>query len=121
MFERREAAFFLPLGAQEEEMYILQISRHSPESCMLFNEQSRNMTVKLLKGMEKLLPKHGIKLLSSWNDMAAHEIFNIYEAPNMESFMELLKEPEMVAWLNSHRVQNRVVLSLEQAKPMLGL
>ncbi len=102
-------------------MYILQISRHSPDSCMLFNEQSRNMTVKLLKEMNGILAKHGVKLIGSWNDISAHEIFNVYDVPSMESFIKMTQEPDMMAWLSAHRVQNRVVLSLEQAKPMLGL
>ena len=102
-------------------MYILQISRHSPESCPMFNEEAKNMTVNLMKKIDEILPKHGVKLLSSWNDMSAHEIFNIYETPSMDAFYGMLQEPEMMAWLSSNRVQNRVVISLEQARAFLGV
>lgn len=102
-------------------MHILQISWHSPENCAMFNEKSKNMTLNLLKNMDGLLAKHGVKLLSSWNDMAAHEIYSIYETPNMEAFLGLLNEPVMMAWLGFHKVTNKVVFGLPEVKAIMGL
>jgi len=53
----------------------MQISRHSPESCPLFNEQTRRPTVTLLQRFEELLAKHGVKKINSFTDHPGHTIF----------------------------------------------
>jgi len=102
-------------------MHILQISRHSPESCAMFNQRSRATTITILKAMDKLLEKHGVKLLCTWNDVGAHEVFSIFETPSMEAFMALCTEPEMTAWIEFNSVQNRVVQGMGDVRVMLGL
>jgi hypothetical protein len=87
----------------------------------MFNEQARNMTVNLLKRMEEILHKFGVKLVGSWNDMPAHEIYSVFETPSVETFMGMLEEPEMMAWLGSKRVANKVVLGLDEVKQKFGL
>jgi hypothetical protein len=102
-------------------MYIMQISRHSPESCPMFHEQARNMTVTLLQNLDEKLENHGMKMAGSWSDMPGHIIFNIFEAPSMDAYLEFLQEPEMMAWLSNHKVQNRVVLGIEGVREKFGL
>jgi uncharacterized protein with GYD domain len=104
-----------------EKTYIMQISRHSPESCPLFNEQTRRPTVTLLQRFEELLAKHGVKKINSFTDYPGHTIFNIYEAPNMEAFMGFSMEPEMMAWLGYHRVETKIVMDMDQVRGMFGI
>jgi len=41
----------------------LTISRHAPESCPIFNEKSRKMTLELADKIEALAKKNGVKLV----------------------------------------------------------
>jgi len=102
-------------------MYVMQISRHAPESCPVFNNKTRGPTVALIQNMESLLANHGVKLAGMWNDHGAHEVYNIYEAPSMEAFRALSMEPEMMAWLGYNTVETKVVLGPEEIKAMFNL
>ena len=102
-------------------MYVLQISRHAPESCPVYNEQTRGSTVALLQTMESLLAKHGVKMVGMWNDHAAHEVYNIYDTPSMDAFAAAAMEPEMVAWLSYNKVEVKMVLGQEEIKAMFKL
>ncbi len=67
-----------PRGSGErgdEKMYIMTVSKHTAESCPVYN-------VALLKNIQGLPSKHGIKMVSSYADMPAHEIYNVYEVYN---------------------------------------
>jgi hypothetical protein len=102
-------------------MYIMQISRHSPESCAMFHEEARNVMVTLMKKMDELLDNHGVKMVGSWTNAPNHTIYTVFDTPSIEAYMKLVNEPEMVIWLKFHRVREEIVTSLEEAKAMLGL
>jgi hypothetical protein len=102
-------------------MYVLQVSKHAPESCPVFNEHTRGPTVALMQKMDSLLAKHGVKPAGMWNDHGAHETYIIHEAPNMETFIALAMEPEMIAWLSFNTVETKVVFGREEVKAMLNL
>lgn len=102
-------------------MYVLQISRHAPESCPVYNAKTRESTVALLQNMESLLAKHGVKLVGMWNDHAAHEVYSVYETPSMDAFAAAAMEPEMSAWLSFNTVEVKMVLGPEEIKGMFNL
>ena len=56
-------------------MYVMQISRHSPESCPTVNESTVKVTVDLIKNLDSLAAKHGMKLVGSWTDHPMHMIY----------------------------------------------
>lgn len=102
-------------------MFFMQISKHSPESCPMFNEHTRKNTVDILQNMETMLKKHGVKLAGMWNDHSDHIVYNIYEAPSMEALMGLFMEPAMQGWLAYNSVQVKPVFGPGEIKTMFNL
>jgi len=102
-------------------MYVMQISKHSPESCPTVNESTVKVTVDLIKNLDSLAAKHGMKLVGSWTDHPMHMIYNIYETPNMEAFFSYCEEPECIAWLGYNTVETKVVQSLQDVKEMFNI
>ena len=102
-------------------MLVMQISKHSPGHCPLLNEDSKKAFATLMRKMDSLLGKHGVKVLGMWNDTPAHTIYAVFEAPNTESFMALGREPEMMAWLVHNVVENRPVITPDEVKALLGI
>jgi hypothetical protein len=105
----------------EGKMYVMQISAHTPESCPVFNEHTKEVAVVGLQKMEALLAKHGVKLTGMWNDHGAHVVYNIYETPSMDAFMEASMEPEMMDWLSFNTVETKVVFGMQEIKAMMNL
>lgn len=99
----------------------MQISKHNPEVCPAFNEHTKKSTVVLLQKMDSLLAKHGVKIAGMWNDHPGHLVYNIYEAPNMDSMMAFMMEPEMMSWLAYNTVELKVVLGPQEIKAMFNL
>ena len=87
----------------------------------MVNENNRKVTITQLENMDSLTAKHGIKLLCSWVDYPMHVVYNIYETPNMEAFINLNMEPEMMAWLGFNLVETKVVQSRQDARAMLNI
>ena len=102
-------------------MYIMEIMRHAPESCPVFNEHTKKVAVAGLQKMDSLLAKHGVKMVGMWNDHGAHVVYNIYDTPSMEAFMALSMEPEMIAFLGFSTVETTVVFGPEEIKTMMDL
>jgi len=78
-------------------VFILQIAKHSPESCPAYEKKYRAMTVNWYETVESLAAKHKVKVIGVWNDHPAHAIYAVYDAPSMDAFLELTMEPEWMA------------------------
>ena len=97
----------------------LLISRHSPENCPMFNEKARKVTLQLVNKMEGLLKKHGVKMVGLWQVPTEHLIFEVHEAPSLEAFQKLGREPEIQAWYAYNTVEMKLAISSEEAAQML--
>jgi len=97
----------------------LLIHRHSPENCPMFNEKAKKMTLQLVSKMEELLKKHGIKTVGVWQVPMEHLMFEVYEAPSLEAFQKLGREPEIQAWYAYNTVEMKSVISIEEATQRL--
>ncbi len=75
----------------------LLISRHSPESCPLFNEKARKVYMEYFSKLDGLLKKHGIKSLANCTVPSEHLSVVVFEAPSVEAFNKLGMEPEILA------------------------
>lgn len=76
----------------------LQISKHTPDVCPMYNDKYKKATLDLIDKIEPLASKHGMKFVGSWNVHPEHLVYNVYEAPTMEAFQQFSMEPEMVTW-----------------------
>lgn len=94
------------------------ISRHSPESCPMYNEKTRKVVENVAGKMEGLLKKHGVKL-QGWNVTSEHLLVLVYEAPSFEAFQKLNMEPEMQAWDSVCTNEAKVAITMEEAMKMV--
>jgi hypothetical protein len=53
-------------------MHIMQVIKHSPESCPLGNPKKLEAMMKWLENLESISSKHGIKVLGVWTDRWGH-------------------------------------------------
>ena len=95
-------------------MLFLQISQHAPESCPLNNERAMKIGKNVNANMDRLLKKHGVKMIGGWHDATKHRFVMVYDA-SFEALMKLSMEPEMVAWGALHNNELVPVLTLEEA------
>jgi hypothetical protein len=102
-------------------MYVMQIIKHTPESCPLVNDANKKIMVNMIQKMEMLTAKHGIKLVSSWTDHPTHLIYNTYETPNMDAFLKFNVEPECMAMLRFNVIETKMVDGMQDIKTMLNI
>jgi hypothetical protein len=101
-------------------MYVMQISRHSPDNCPAFNKESKKVMMAVMQLMDPLTAKHGIKVVGTWTDLGAHTIYNVYEAHSPDAYWAFLDEPELFGWLSFSKVENRVVIGPDELAAILG-
>jgi tyrosyl-tRNA synthetase len=93
----------------------LSIARHSPENCDWFNEKSRKVTLELIGKLDKLLKKHGCKMLGAWSvEPSEHLGLWVIEAPTLEAFQKFGMEPEVLAASAYCTIETKIVTSLEE-------
>ncbi len=92
-------------------MFIMQVIRHSPESCPLGNPKNMEIKIKWLETMEHLASKYQIKVMSVWTDRWGHCSWAIFETPNMEIFRKFELEPENMARLTFTHIETISVTS----------
>ena len=85
----------------------------------MFNEKARKVSLQLVNKMEGLLKKHGVKMVGLWQVPTEHLIFEVYEAPSLEAFQKLGREPEIQAWYAYNTTEMKIALSAEEAAQML--
>ena len=100
-------------------MYVMQIGRHSPESCPDFNKETKKTTLAIMQQMNTLLPKHGIKSAGMWVDHGNHTTYIILDTPSLDAYWALVMEPVMAAYLSFNSVTNSVVMGPEEAMALL--
>ena len=70
-------------------MYIIQVIRHSPESCPLGNPKNLEIKIKWLENIERLASKYDIKVVGVWTDRWGHTSWAVFETPDMDAFKEV--------------------------------
>jgi L-rhamnose mutarotase len=100
-------------------MLILSVMKHAPETCPAYNPKYRQITRNLYEKAESLAAKHGVKLIGIWTDHPQHTAYSVMEAPNMETFMKLMMEPEIMAGLSFCTAYTTTVLSQKEALELL--
>jgi uncharacterized protein with GYD domain len=98
---------------------IIQISKHSPEDCAMFNEKARKMTLDILAKLEGLAKKHGVKVIGAWNVPSEHLVIAVYEAPTFEAFQKFTMEPEIIASSAYTTTEIKAAITSEELVKML--
>ncbi|MCP8311632.1 MAG: hypothetical protein L6M37_01600 [Candidatus Methylarchaceae archaeon HK02M1] len=98
----------------------LEISRHSPENCPVYNEKFKKMLSAGLDKLEGLLNKHGVKTIGGWTVFTEHLTFVVYEAPSLEAFQKFMMEWEEITKSSSYMTTEiKTAIGMEEAQKML--
>ena len=81
-------------------MFVMQVTTHPAELCPTHEPKYRALTVNWYEKIEPTAAKYGIKFINSYDDHLAHTVYVLYDTPSMDTFMQFLMEPEMMAPLN---------------------
>ncbi|MDH3364992.1 MAG: hypothetical protein OEM29_03165 [Thermoplasmata archaeon] len=100
-------------------MFVLQIAKHSAESCPMYEHKYKSMAVKWYEKVEEQAAKHKVKVLGIWNDHSGHAVYAIYEAPDMDAYMHFQMEPECMAPLAFNKCVHIPVFSAAETLAML--
>jgi hypothetical protein len=100
-------------------MFVLQISKHSPESCPDYHPEYKKIALTWGEKLEPLAAKYGVKVVGVYNDHAAHLVYAIFDTPKMENLMGLMMEPDIMAPLSFCTSQLKVVFSLPEIMAMM--
>jgi len=95
------------------------ISKHSPESCWMFNEKTRQIHSNLVKNLETILKKHKVTLLGCWFDLPGHTLYEFYDAPSLEAFQNMAMEPEILQWSSFNTMEIKSVSTLDDVMKIL--
>ncbi len=97
----------------------LVISKHSPESCWMFNEEARKVHLDIVEKLEGLLKKYEIKMLGCWFALSEHTLYEVYDAPSLEAFEKMAQEPEIAKWSAYNTMEIKLVSTLEEVMKIL--
>ncbi|MCP8323615.1 MAG: GYD domain-containing protein [Candidatus Methylarchaceae archaeon HK02M2] len=98
----------------------LEISRHSPENCPVYNEKVKKMLLPGINQLEGLLKKHGVKMIGGWSVFTEHLTFIVYEAPSFEALQKFEMEWEEITKSSSYMTTEiKSATSMEEAMKML--
>lgn len=97
----------------------LQISKHPPELCPVYNEKYRKITLDIVDKVEAIANKHGIKFVGAWNVSPEHLVIAVYETPTIDAFQKFMVEPEMVAWNAFNSTEVKMAITLKEAGTLM--
>jgi len=97
----------------------LLISRHAPESCWMFHPKLKQIHLNLLDKLESLLKKYQITLLGCWFDLPGHALYEVYDAPSLETFQKMSMEPEIVQWSSFNTMEIKLVSTIDDVMRVL--
>jgi len=94
--------------------------RHTAADCPARNEISGKIFGELgMKGQE-LCKKHGIKFVGAWILHPEHLIIYQYDAPSMDAYIQLEREPLMVKWRLFTDAKFKMGITMEDAMKTLA-
>ncbi|MCP8304518.1 MAG: hypothetical protein H3Z50_03490 [archaeon] len=98
----------------------LEISRHSPENCPIYNEKVRKIMMEGFDKLEGLLKKHRVKMVGGWAVTTEHLMIMVYDAPSLEAFEKLGMEWEEITGAGAYfTCEIKLAYSLEEAMKMI--
>lgn len=96
----------------------LLISRHNPESCWISNKKSRRIYIDLFNSLYALLEKYHITLIGAWFDIPGHTLYEVYDAPSLETFQKMGMEPTIAQWSAFNTMEIIMVSPLKEIEGM---
>jgi len=97
----------------------LLISRHTPENCPMNNEKKRKANLAYFNKMDAWSKKYKVKMVGAWSVPNEHLNFLVIEAPSLEAFQKISKEPEAVAVGATETYEIKMVINKEEIMKIL--
>ena len=97
----------------------IMISRHSVENCPMNNEKTKKLVLDVTSKLGELANKHGIKIVGSWTVIPEHLMIQVYEAPSLETFLKLQREPEIMKWIANNTTEIKLAMTAEESIKLL--
>ncbi len=97
----------------------LVISKHSPESCWMFNKGARKVSLDLVNNLDKILKKHKIKIMGWWWVLSEHTLYEVLDAPSLEALEKMSQEPEIRKWSAYHTMEIKLAYPADDVMQML--
>jgi hypothetical protein len=101
-------------------MYVIKISKHSPEDCPGFNEKNKEIFLAAKAKGESLAAKHRVKIVGAWVDMINHTAYSIYDVPRLEDLLEYFTEPVMMEVISFQTSEIRILKTGKEVAEMIG-
>ena len=73
-------------------------SKHTPESCPMFNDEVKQKFKDLVGKREEIAKKQGLKVISAYTSILDHLIFLIVDAPSQQAVERYLIESGFAFW-----------------------
>lgn len=99
-------------------MYVMRISKHSPEACPAFEAKYKELWLNAMEKDESLAAKHKVKIVGVWVDSPGHTVYSLYDTPSVENLMDYTMEPEIMATM---AFQTSVIKPLKPAKDIAAM
>lgn len=100
-------------------LIFVQIAKHSPENCPIFNEEANETIRNATEKQEELASKHDVKMVGAWIVHSEHSIYEVWEAPSFEDFQKFMMEPEMAAVCEYVTLEVKPAMSIQKAGEIL--
>ena len=100
-------------------MFVMQISKHSPESCPDYHPEYKKIALTWGEKLEPMAAKYGVKVVGVYNDHPGHMVYVIFDTPKMENLMGMMMEPDIMAPLSFCTSEVKVVFSLPEIMAMM--
>jgi len=83
--------------------------KHTPESCVMFNDVVRKKFKEFVANRVEIAKKHEIKVISAYTSILDHFIYYIIEAPSQQAIENYFLEMGFAFWKN---------VEIRQARPV---
>lgn len=100
-------------------MYVMQISKHTAESCPDYNPKYRDIGIAWFEKGPAIAAKFGVKIVNVWNDHPKHELYIVYETPTMEALMGFFMDPVCMATNAFNTSEIKMVMGPQEVLAMM--
>jgi uncharacterized protein with GYD domain len=104
---------------EPEQMLVMQVAKHSPESCPEYTDKYRGVTLRWFETAEANCAKFGVKMVGFWTDHPTHTVYMLFETPSMEAMMGMAMTPETMAMMSFQNIKTFPVMDFKQTWEMI--
>ena len=82
------------------------------ETCWMFNEKTRQISLNLVNTLESFLKKYTTTALGARAVLPEHTLYKVYDAPGLDAFQKMAMEPAIVQWSAFNTMEIKMVATV---------